>query len=121
MGSMSTATEPATSTPRLRRALWVTLGVAASILALVLIVVWLSFKAKAEGLAVGYLQAASSAFQMGRPIPDTIFETGVYRIQVVSQGGVNGVPTVITIYVKDRFLNQTFFEESRSVGISTGR
>jgi hypothetical protein len=117
---MSTATETPKS-PRLRRALWLTSSLVVALILMALVAIWLSFKAKAEGLAVGYLQAASSAFQMGRPIPDTIFETGIYRVQVVSQGGTNQVPVVITVYVKDRFLNQTFFEESRSVGLPTGR
>jgi hypothetical protein len=120
MSSMSTATAT-TSSSRLRKALWVSVGVGVSLILLALTVIWLSFKAKAEGLAVGYLQAASSAFQMGRPIPDTIFETGVYRVQVVSQGGASQTPVVITVYVKDRFFNQTFFEESRSVGLPTAR
>jgi hypothetical protein len=120
--STAPASTPATKpSPRLRRAILVTIGVVTGFIVLGLTIIWLSFKAKAEGLAVGYLQAASSAFQMGRPIPDTIFETGVYRVQVVSQGGTNQTPVVITVYVKDRFLNQSFFEESRSVGLPTAR
>jgi hypothetical protein len=123
MGCMSTATDTPTSpkSPRVRRALWVTIAISVAAIIVALIIIWLGFKAKAEGLAVGYLQAASSAHQMGRPIPDTIFETGLYRVQVVTQGGTNQVPVVITVYVKDRILNQTFFEESRAISPTTGR
>ncbi|MBC7542938.1 MAG: hypothetical protein H7338_09430 [Candidatus Sericytochromatia bacterium] len=116
--STTLATSPR---PKFRRAIWITV---AGILSVVLIIVgaaWISFRAKAEGIAVGYMQAASSAYQMGRPIPDAIFETGVYRVQVVSQVAADKGPGNITVYVKDRFLNQTFFEESRAVGMTIPR
>ena len=71
---MSTLT-PTSSRPKLRRVLWGSATVVVVVLAAIVFGAWLSFHAKAEGIAVGYLQAASSAYQMGRPIPDLIFET----------------------------------------------
>src|SRR5689334_4775170 len=57
------------------------------------------FKSKAEGIAIGYAKAAAAAYQMGRPIPNTIFEVDHYRVEIVSaQQG----PFSITINVKDR-------------------
>ena len=119
---MSTSTTSSPSArPGVRKALWITLASLLLVLFAILAAAWISFRAKAEGITIGYLQAANAAFQMGRPIPDSIFEAGFYRIEVKSQGGTDKTPVVITVYVKDRFMNQVFFEESRSVGIPTAR
>src|SRR4051812_4760465 len=106
MSNMSTSS-PTSSRSTLRRAVWGTVTVAVVVLLAVIFSAWLSFHAKAEGMAVGYLQEARAAYQMGRPIPDSIFETGLYRVQTQSQAGADASSGAITVYVKDRFLNQT--------------
>lgn len=73
------------------------------------------FKIKAEGIAIGYQRAASSAYQMGRPIPDSIFEDGNYRVEVKTNFNSAGQPTEISVNVKDLYTNITHYTSSRSL------
>ncbi len=73
------------------------------------------FKVKAEGIAIGYQKAAASAYQMGRPIPDSIFEEGNYRIDVKTSFNSSGQPSEINVVVKDVYTNYTHFMSSRSL------
>ena len=82
---------------------------------------WLSFVTRAQGIAEGYLQAATSAYQMGRPIPDTIFETGPYRIQATTMPQADGGSALITVTARDRFINHPFYEISRPVAGAKSR
>ena len=75
------------------------------------------FRAKAEGIALGYLEAATTFYQMdryARPLPDRIFETGAYRVETK----VHGTPPVFEIQVRDRFFNITHFSEERHFDVS---
>ncbi|MFN8578131.1 MAG: hypothetical protein U0354_14935 [Candidatus Sericytochromatia bacterium] len=71
------------------------------------------FKVKAEGIAIGYQKAAASAYQMGRPIPDSIFEEGNYRVEVKTSFNSSGQASDITINVKDLYTNYTHYTSSR--------
>jgi flagellar basal body-associated protein FliL len=76
---------------------------------------YMLFKAKAEGIAIGYARAAASAYQMGRQIPDSIFEVDLYRIEVQSTQPSAGQPYGVTVYVKDRYTNMTHYTFSQNV------
>lgn len=73
------------------------------------------FKVKAEGIAIGYQRAAAAAYQMGRPIPDSIFEDGNYRVEVKTNFNASGQPTDLTVNVKDLYTNYTHYTSSRSL------
>ena len=73
------------------------------------------FKVKAEGITIGYQRAASSAYQMGRPIPDSIFEDGNYRVEVKTNFNSAGQPSDITVNVKDLYTNTTHYTSSRNL------
>ncbi len=81
---------------------------------------YLFFKAKAEGIAIGYERAAAAAYQMGRPIPDNIFEEGNYRVEIKSTPATGGQPFSITINVRDRYTNITHYSYSQSVTGQSG-
>jgi hypothetical protein len=68
-----------------------------------------AFKIKGEGIAIGYSKAAISSYQMGRPIPDTIFEEDNFRIEVKSQLIPESKTFSIIINVKDKYTNITHF------------
>lgn len=75
------------------------------------------FKAQAEGLALGYAEAAVTAYQMdryARPLPDRIFELGHYRVEVKT----HGTPPQLHIGVRDRYLNITHYELDRQFDVS---
>lgn len=77
----------------------------------------MQFKAKAEGLATGYAEAAITAYQMdryARPLPDRIFESGPYRVETKT----HGTPPQLHINVRDRYLNITHFELDRQFDVS---
>ena len=77
------------------------------------------FKIKEEGIAIGYERAAAAAYQMGRPIPDSIFEEGSYRVEVksiASQG-----QTQITVNVKDLYSNITHYTLTRQISSLPGQ
>ncbi len=74
---------------------------------------YMIFKIKAEGIAIGYERAAAAASQMGRPIPDSIFEEGNYRVEVKSILGAS--QTDITINVKDLYSNVTHYTLTRTI------
>lgn len=77
----------------------------------------LQFKAKAEGLAQGYAEAAITAYQMdryARPLPDRIFESGPYRVETKT----HGTPPQLHINVRDRYLNLTHFQLDRQFDVS---
>lgn len=73
------------------------------------------FKVKAEGIAIGYQRAASAAYQMGRPIPDSIFEDGNYRVEVKTNFNASGTPSEVTVNVKDLYTNTTHYSSSRNL------
>lgn len=73
------------------------------------------FKVKGQGIAVGYAKAAISAYQMGRPIPDTIFEEENFRIEVKSELVSETKTFSIIINVKDRYTNVTHFSYQKFV------
>lgn len=73
------------------------------------------FKVKAEGIAIGYQRAAASAYQMGRPIPDSIFEDGNYRVEVKTNFNSSGQPSDVTVNVKDLYTNYTHYTSSRTL------
>lgn len=73
------------------------------------------FKVKAEGIAIGYQRAASAAYQMGRPIPDSIFEDGSYRVEVKTNFNSSGTPSEVTVNVKDLYTNTTHYSSSRNL------
>lgn len=68
---------------------------------------YFSFKVRAEGIALGYSHAASAAFQMGRALPNNIFEEGNYRVEVISSPAMPGQPFTMTINVRDKYTNIT--------------
>lgn len=75
------------------------------------------FKAKAEGLATGYIEAAVTAYQMdryARPLPDRIFESGHYRVETRT----HGTPPTLHVSVRDRYINQTHFEAEKVFDVS---
>ncbi|HEY9840466.1 MAG: hypothetical protein ACAI44_23660 [Candidatus Sericytochromatia bacterium] len=77
----------------------------------------MKFKAKAEGLALGYAEAAVTAYQMdryARPMPDRIFELDHYRVETRT----HGTPPQLHINVRDRYLNLTHFELDRQFDVS---
>ncbi|PIQ28863.1 hypothetical protein COW36_09570 [bacterium (Candidatus Blackallbacteria) CG17_big_fil_post_rev_8_21_14_2_50_48_46] len=77
----------------------------------------MQFKAKAEGLALGYAEAAVTAYQMdryARPLPDRIFENGPYRVETKT----HGTPPQLHISVRDRYLNMTHYELDRQFDVS---
>lgn len=73
------------------------------------------FKVKAEGIAIGYQRAAAAAYQMGRPIPDSIFEDGNYRVEVKTNFNSSGQPSDVTVNVKDLYTNYTHYTSSRTL------
>lgn len=73
------------------------------------------FKIKGEGIAIGYAKAAISAYQMGRPIPDTIFEEDNFRIEVKSELIPETKKFSIIINVKDKYTNVTHFSYQKFV------
>lgn len=78
---------------------------------------FLKFRAKAEGIAIGFAEAAVTAYQMdryARPLPDRIFETGNYRVEAKT----HGTPPQLTVSVRDRFLNITHFQLERMFDVS---
>ncbi len=77
----------------------------------------MQFKAKAEGLATGYAEAAITAYQMdryARPLPDRIFESGPYRVETKT----HGTPPQLHINVRDRYLNITHYALDRQFDVS---
>ena len=70
------------------------------------------FKARAEGIAIGYEKAATSAYQMGRPLPNNIFEEDNYRVEIISSA--IGQPFFITINVRDKYTNITHYSRTNS-------
>lgn len=75
------------------------------------------FKAKAEGIATGYVEAAVTAYQMdryARPLPDRIFETGHYRVETRT----HGTPPRLHVAVRDRYINRTHFEIEKVFDVS---
>ncbi|PKL75955.1 MAG: hypothetical protein CVV27_12730 [Candidatus Melainabacteria bacterium HGW-Melainabacteria-1] len=77
----------------------------------------MKFKAKAEGLATGYVEAAVTAYQMdryARPLPDRIFESGHYRVETRT----HGTPPRLHVSVRDRYLNITHVELERIFDVS---
>lgn len=76
---------------------------------------WL--QGQATGIALGYEEAAARAIQMNRPIPDTIFEHGPYRVAVRSLSSNPSEPFRIHIAVRERITNATFYESERRVEI----
>ena len=85
------------------------------VIAAVIYVPIATFKFKAEGISIGYQRAASAAYQMGRPIPDTIFEEGNYRVEVKTSFNSSGQPSEILVNVKDIYTNMTHYTSSRSL------
>lgn len=73
------------------------------------------FKARAEGIAIGYEKAAASAYQMGRPIPNNIFEEENYRVEVTSPVVTLGQPMTITINVRDKYTNITHYARTSTI------
>lgn len=74
---------------------------------------WL--KGQASGIALGYEEASARAYQMGRPLPDTIFEKGFYRVAILNLSATNEEPFRVRIAVRDRLLNTTIFSSERRV------
>jgi hypothetical protein len=77
----------------------------------------MKFKAKAEGIAQGYAEAAVTAYQMdryARPLPDRIFELEHYRVE----SRTHGTPPQLHINVRDRYLNITHFQLDRQFDVS---
>jgi hypothetical protein len=74
-------------------------------------------RGRATGIATGYEEAAARAYQMGRPLPDTIFETGMFRVAVTSQSSTTQTPFRVRIAVKDRIFNSVLFQHVRPVEI----
>jgi hypothetical protein len=77
----------------------------------------MKFKAKAEGLATGYAEAAVTAYQMdryARPLPDRIFEVGPYRVETKT----HGTPPQLHINVRDRYLNISHYALDRVFDVS---
>lgn len=79
---------------------------------------YFSFKVKAEGIAIGYSKAAAAAFQMGRALPNTIFEEGNYRVEVVSSPAMPGQPFNMTINVRDKYTNITHYTYTNTIAPS---
>lgn len=78
---------------------------------------FMKFKAQAEGIALGYAEAAVTAYQMdryARPLPDRIFEIGNYRVETKT----HSTPPQLHINVRDRYLNLTHFELDRQFDVS---
>lgn len=78
---------------------------------------WMVFRAQAEGLALGYAEAATTAYQMdryARPLPDRIFETGNYRVETRT----NGNPPKLSVSVRDRFVNVTHYQLERDFEVA---
>ena len=78
---------------------------------------FMKFRAKAEGLATGYAEAAVTAYQMdryARPLPDRIFEVDHYRVETKT----HGTPPQLHIAVRDRYLNATHFELNRQFDVA---
>lgn len=73
------------------------------------------FKIKGEGIAIGYAKAAISAYQMGRPIPDTIFEEENFRIEVKSELVSETKTFSILINIKDKYTNVTHFSYQKFI------
>ena len=78
------------------------------------------FKVKAEGIAIGYQRAAAAANQMGRPIPDSIFEEGSYRVEVKSNFTGQGQGEM-TINVKDLYSNMTHYSLTKPLSSVPGQ
>lgn len=76
---------------------------------------WL--RGQATGIALGYEEAAARAIQMNRPIPDTIFEHGLYRVAVQSLSSNPSEPFRIHVAVRERITNATFYESERRVEV----
>lgn len=74
-------------------------------------------RGKATGIITGYEEAAARAYQMGRPLPDTIFETGFFRVAVSSKSSTAQAPFRIRVAVRDRMFNTVLFEHERQVEI----
>lgn len=78
---------------------------------------FMKFRAKAEGLATGYAEAAVTAYQMdryARPLPDRIFEVDHYRVETKT----HGTPPQLHIAVRDRYINATHFELNRQFDVA---
>ncbi|MGV3522695.1 MAG: hypothetical protein ACO1RX_00640 [Candidatus Sericytochromatia bacterium] len=77
----------------------------------------MKFRAMAEGIATGYIEAAMTAYQMdryARPLPDRIFESGIYRVETRT----HGTPPKLHVSVRDRYVNMTHYEAERLFDVS---
>lgn len=95
---------------------WIIGGAVVSVLVLILAsaVGWMLVMTKAEGIAIGYMQAAGNATQVGRPIPDNIFESGAFRVQAISSKPEDGQMRMV-VHVRERWLNTVLYTAERSV------
>lgn len=110
------STQAATPPSQSRSRKWLIGGTVALVVLLVIAaaLAWLFVLTKAEGIAIGYMQAAGNATQVGRPIPDNIFETGGFRVQAVSSKQDDGQMRMV-VHVRERWLNNILYTAERSV------
>lgn len=73
------------------------------------------FKGQSSGIALGYEEASARAYQMGRPLPDTIFEKGFFRVAVSNISASSTEPFRVRIAVRDRITNATLYSSERRV------
>lgn len=115
------ATAETAAAPKGRSGAKRTLGIAAAVV-LALLIAWavvafLIFRARAEGIAVGYLEAAVTAYQMeryGRPIPDRIFETHSYLVDTKAHGN----PPSFEVVVKGYYTRFPYFSMTRTAEVA---
>lgn len=77
---------------------------------------YILFKTKAEGIALGYKKALVGAYQAQRPLQNTIFEEGNYRVDAKSQQLPSGQVT-IDISVRDKYSNVSHYDHHDEIGL----
>ncbi|MFN8673111.1 MAG: hypothetical protein U0457_13655 [Candidatus Sericytochromatia bacterium] len=84
---------------------------------LILYFQYVLFKTKAEGIAIGYKKAIVAAYQAQRPLPNTIFEEGNYRVEVNSQQTSSG-QIKVSIAVRDKYSNVSHFNHEDTIALT---
>ena len=95
-----------------KRTMLIAIAALVALLIAWLVVAFMIFRARAEGIATGYLEAAATAYQMdrySRPMPDRIFETGSYRVATTTHGD----PPTFEVSVRHALTNITFVTMAR--------
>lgn len=87
------------------------------LLSLSLFIFYSTVRARSIGIATGYLKAIeigyqSGEFKFGKEVNDRSFETGIYKVRVVtSRAADQNESILVKVEVKDKFFSVTHYEE----------